>query len=86
LKRVVDTVKIIKAQTPCLYAHNNCTIVVYVEYLKISGPSVEEITELKSNIKGFFVCTDAGAMKDFLGVLFDRRDDGALVLSQRQYC
>jgi hypothetical protein len=36
-------------------------------------------------IKGLFVCTDAGAMKDYLGVLFERRDDGAFILSQRQY-
>jgi Reverse transcriptase (RNA-dependent DNA polymerase) len=80
-----DTVKIIKAPTPCLYAYNNCTIVVYVDDLIISGPNVEEVTELKNIIKGLFVCTDAGAMKEYLGVLFERRDDGAFVLSQRQY-
>jgi Reverse transcriptase (RNA-dependent DNA polymerase) len=80
-----DTVKIIKAQRPCLYAYNNYTIVVYVNDLIISGPNVEEVTELKNIIQGLFVCTDAGAMKEYLGVLFERRDDGAFVLSQRQY-
>jgi Reverse transcriptase (RNA-dependent DNA polymerase) len=80
-----DTAKIIKALTPCLYAYNNCTIVVYVDDLIISGPNVEEVTDLKSIIKGLFVCTDAGAMKEYLGVLFERRDDGAFLLSQRQY-
>jgi hypothetical protein len=59
--------------------------VVYVDDLIISGLSVEEVTELNNIIKGLFVCTDAGAMKEYLGVLFERRDDGAFVLSQRQY-
>jgi hypothetical protein len=80
-----DTVKIIKAPTPCLYAYNNCTIVVYVDDLIISGRNFEEVTELKNIIKGLFVCTDAGVMKEYLGVLFERRDDGAFVLSLRQY-
>jgi Reverse transcriptase (RNA-dependent DNA polymerase) len=85
LEKMFDTVKIIKAPTPCLYAYNNCTIVVYVGDRIISGPNVEEVTELKNIIKGLFVCTDAGALKEYLGVLFERRDDGAFVLSQRQY-
>jgi Reverse transcriptase (RNA-dependent DNA polymerase) len=80
-----DTVKIIKAPTPCLYEYSKCSIVVYVDDLIISGPNVVEVTELKDIIKGLFVCTDAGTMKEYLGVLFERRDDGAFVLSQRQY-
>jgi Reverse transcriptase (RNA-dependent DNA polymerase) len=80
-----DTVKIIKAPTPCLYAYKNCPIVVYVDDLIISDPNVEKVTELKNIIKGLFVCTDAGAMKEYLGVLFELREDGAFVLSQRQY-
>jgi hypothetical protein len=76
-----DTVNIIKASTPCLCAYSNCTIVVYVDDLIISGPNVEEVTELKNIIKGLFECTDAGAMKEYMGVLFERRDDGAFVLS-----
>jgi hypothetical protein len=63
----------------------NCTIVVYVDDLIISGPNFEEVTELKNIIKGLFVCTDAGTMKEYLGVLFEHRDDGAFVLSQSQY-
>jgi hypothetical protein len=82
---MLDTVKIFKAPTPCLYAHNNCTIVVYVDDLIISGPSVEEVTELKNISKGLFVCTDAGAMNEYLGVMFERRDDGEFLLSQHQY-
>jgi Reverse transcriptase (RNA-dependent DNA polymerase) len=85
LKKMLDTVKIIKAPTQCLYAYKNCTIVIYVDDLIISGPNVEEGTELKNIMKGLFVCTDVGAMKEYLGVLFERRDDGAFVLSQRQY-
>jgi hypothetical protein len=85
LERMFDTVKIIKAPTPCLSAYNNCTIVVYVDDLIISGLNVEEVNKLKNIIKGLFVCTDAGAMKEYLGVLLERRDDGAFVLSQRQY-
>jgi hypothetical protein len=85
LEKLFDTVKIIKALTPCLYSYNNCIIVVYVDDLIISGPKVEKVTELKDIIKGLFVCTDAGAMKAYLGVLFERRDDGAFVLSQSKY-
>jgi Reverse transcriptase (RNA-dependent DNA polymerase) len=85
LEKMFDTVKIIRAPTPCLYAYNNCTIVVYVDDLIISGPNVEEVSEVKNIIKGLLVCTDAGAMKEYLGVLFEHRDDGAFVLSQRQY-
>jgi Reverse transcriptase (RNA-dependent DNA polymerase) len=85
LETMFDTVNIIKARKPCLYAYNNCTIVVYVDDLIISDPNVEEVTELKNIIKGLFVCTDAGAMKEYLSVLFERREDGAFVLSQRQY-
>jgi hypothetical protein len=84
LENTFDTVNIVNAPTPCLYAYNNCTIVVYVDDLIISGPNVDEVTELKNTIKGFFVCTDAGAMKEYLGVLFERRDGGAFVLNQRQ--
>jgi hypothetical protein len=80
-----DTANINKAPTLCLNAYNNCTIVVYVDDLIISGPNVEKVTELKNIIWGLFVCTDAGAMKEYIGVLFERRDDGAFVLSQRQY-
>jgi hypothetical protein len=80
-----DTVKIFKAQTPCLYAYKACNIVVYVNDLILSGPTFEEVTELKNITKGRFVCTDAGAITEYLGVLFERRDDGTFVLSQRQY-
>jgi Reverse transcriptase (RNA-dependent DNA polymerase) len=80
-----DTVKIIKAPTPCLCAYKNCTIAVYVDDLIISGPNFQEVTELKNIIKGLFVCPDAGAVKEYLGVPFERRDYGAFVLSQRQY-
>jgi Reverse transcriptase (RNA-dependent DNA polymerase) len=58
--------------------------VAYIEDLIISSPNVEEVTELKNIIKGLFVYADAGAMKEYLGVLFDCCDDGAFVLSQRQ--
>jgi Reverse transcriptase (RNA-dependent DNA polymerase) len=58
---------------------------VYVDDLIISDPNVEEVTELKDIIKGLFVCTDAGAMKEYLGVIFERRKDGSFVLYQRQY-
>jgi Reverse transcriptase (RNA-dependent DNA polymerase) len=85
LEKMFDTVKIIKAPTPSLYAYNNYTVVVYVDDLIISGPNIEEVTELKNIKKGLFVCTDAGAMKEYLGVRFERRDDGAFVLSQYQY-
>jgi Reverse transcriptase (RNA-dependent DNA polymerase) len=51
LDKMFDTFKIIKSQTPCLYAYNNCTIVVYVDDLIISGPNVGEVTELKNIIK-----------------------------------
>jgi Reverse transcriptase (RNA-dependent DNA polymerase) len=63
MEKIFDTVKIIKAPTPCLNAYNNCIIVVYVNDLIISGPSVEEVTKLKNIIKGLLVCTDAGAIK-----------------------
>jgi hypothetical protein len=56
LGKMFDTAKVIKPPTPCLYAHSNCTIVVYVDDMIISGPSVEEVTELKNIIKGLFVC------------------------------
>jgi hypothetical protein len=59
--------------------------VVYVDDLIISGPNVGEVTELKDIMKVLFVCTDAGAIKKYLGVLFERRDDGAFALNQRQY-
>jgi hypothetical protein len=58
--------------------------VVYVDDLIISGPNVEEVTELNDIIKGLFVCTDAGAMKEYLGVLFERRDDGPRLLNVLQ--
>jgi hypothetical protein len=59
--------------------------VVFVDDLIISEPSVEEMTELENIIKRLFVYTDAGAMKVYLGVLFERRNDGEFVLSQHQY-
>jgi Reverse transcriptase (RNA-dependent DNA polymerase) len=85
LEKMFDTVKIIKDPTPYLHAYNSFTIAFYVDDLIISDPNVEEVIELKNIIEGLFVCTDAGAMKEYLGVLFERRDDGAFVLSLRQY-
>jgi Reverse transcriptase (RNA-dependent DNA polymerase) len=67
LKKMFDAVKIMKASTPCLNAYNNCTIVVYVDDLIISGPNFEEVTKLKNIIKGLFVCKDAGTMNEYLG-------------------
>jgi Reverse transcriptase (RNA-dependent DNA polymerase) len=64
MEKMFDTVKILKAQTPCLYAYKACNIVISVDDLIISGSTVEEVTELKNIIKGLFVCTDAGAMKE----------------------
>jgi Reverse transcriptase (RNA-dependent DNA polymerase) len=64
LEKMFDTVKINKAPTSCLDAYNNCSIVVFVNDLIISGPNVEEVTELKNIIKGLFVCTNSGAMKE----------------------
>jgi hypothetical protein len=55
LEKMFDTVKIIKAPTPCLYVYKNCTIVVYIDDLVISGPNIEEVTELKDIIQGLFV-------------------------------
>jgi hypothetical protein len=43
------------------------------------------VTGLKNIIKILFVCTDAGDMTEYLGVLFERCDDDTFVLSQRQY-
>jgi hypothetical protein len=43
------------------------------------------VTELKNIIKRLFVCTDAGAMKEYIGVMFVRRNDGTFVHSQRLY-
>jgi hypothetical protein len=62
LKKMFDTVKIIKAPTPCLYAFKNCCNVVYVDDLIISGPNAEEVTELKDIIKGLLSCTEACAI------------------------
>jgi hypothetical protein len=42
------------------------------------------LTELKSIIKGIILYTDAGAMNEYLGVLFKRPDEGEFLLSQRQ--
>jgi hypothetical protein len=64
LEKMFDTVKIIKVPTPCLYATDNCTIVVFVDELIISDPNVKEVTELKNIIEGLFVCTDSGAMEE----------------------
>jgi hypothetical protein len=44
------------------------------------------VTELKNIIKGLFVCTEAGAMNEYLGVLFERCDDDAFVLSHDSIC
>jgi Reverse transcriptase (RNA-dependent DNA polymerase) len=52
LGKIFNTVNTIKAPTPCFYANNNCTIVVYVDDLIISGPNIDEVTELKNIIKG----------------------------------
>jgi hypothetical protein len=49
LERMFGTVKIIRAPTPCLYTYKTCTILVYVDDLIISGPKVEEVTELKTS-------------------------------------
>jgi hypothetical protein len=70
LEKMFDTVKIIKASTSYLYAYKNRTIAVYVDDLLISGPSFEEVTELKKIIKGLFVCTEPSAMKEYLSLLF----------------
>jgi hypothetical protein len=51
MERTFDTVKIFKAQTPCLYAYKACNIVIYVDDLIISGPTFEEVNEIRNAIK-----------------------------------
>jgi hypothetical protein len=51
LEKMFYTVKIIKGSTSCQYSYNNSTIVDYFDDLIISGPSVEEVTELSNIIK-----------------------------------
>jgi Reverse transcriptase (RNA-dependent DNA polymerase) len=60
-------------------------IVVYVDDRVISGPTLTEVETVKAVIKSSFSCTDAGELKEFVGMRFQRRDDGAFVLSQAQY-
>ena len=42
----------------------------------------EFLTELNDYIKERYVCTDNGPVKWFLGIHFQRRDDGSFHLSQ----
>jgi Reverse transcriptase (RNA-dependent DNA polymerase) len=85
LERKFSGVNIIKTATPCLYSHKSTVIVVYVDDLIISGPTMAEVDTVKAFIKSMFSCTAAGELKEFLGVRFQRRDDEAFVLSQAQY-
>jgi Reverse transcriptase (RNA-dependent DNA polymerase) len=85
LDRKFSVVSIIKTATPCLYRHKSTVIVVYVDDLVISGPTLTEVETVKVLFKSIFSCTYAGELKEVLGVRFQRRDDGAFVPSQAQY-
>jgi hypothetical protein len=68
----------------CVYYHRKTTFMLYVDDGIFVGPDKEEIATLIRKMQGVFNITDEGDMKEYLGVLVEKQDDGTLKLSQPQ--
>ena len=77
-----------QSQNQTLFTKGTCSdfvaLLVYVDYLILTGPSQSVIESLKDFLHGQFKLKDLGSLKYFLGLKIARYSQG-LVLSQRQY-
>jgi hypothetical protein len=47
MEKTFDTIKKIEAQSPCMHEYKACNIVVYVDDLIISGPTINETSSIE---------------------------------------
>jgi hypothetical protein len=74
---------------PCLYIkciNGQCGfLIVYVDYMLVTGSSAELIASVKNQLKERFEMTDSGAGKFVLGIELVTNSDGSVTLCQRRY-
>jgi hypothetical protein len=68
----------------CVYYHGRTAFMLYVDDGIFVGPNGEEIATLIRRMQGVFNITDEGDIKEYLGVLVEKLDDGMMKLSQSQ--
>ena len=69
---------------PCLLYKNNMLIVVYVDDLGVAAPTSELIDDLVEDLKSQgFSLTREGSFSEFLGIKFNRLDNGDIECTQK---
>ena len=80
--------KPIKRDTSIFVKYNPTSslfVLVYIDYILITGSSDTEISSLISNLNSFFPLKDLGPLHNFLGIQITRTTSGNVHLSQSQY-
>jgi hypothetical protein len=67
---------------PCVYYHGTSVLMLYVDDGIFCGPNKSEIDGLIEGLKQEFNITDEGDIKEYLGVLVEKKADRRLKLSQ----
>jgi hypothetical protein len=67
-----------------VYYRGETVFMVYVDDGIFCGPSGTDISALIEELKGEFEITDEGDLKEYLGVLVEKEEDGRMKLSQPQ--
>ena len=69
---------------PCLWYGDEIMLVCYVDDCGISAPSQERIDRFVNDMRELkFELTQEGSFSEFLGIKFDRLDDGSIKCSQK---
>jgi hypothetical protein len=68
----------------CIYYHGKPTFMLYVDDGIFTGPDKEEIVTLIRRMQCEYNITDEGDIKEYLGVLVEKLDNGTMKLSQPQ--
>jgi hypothetical protein len=66
----------------CLFTKEGIILVVYVDDAILISPFKTKINLEIESLKREYDLTDEGELQDYLGIRFDRRDDGSLKLTQ----
>ena len=61
-------------------------LLIYVDYMVIMSESHAEVEKTKRQLKEYFNITDLGPLSFFLGISFERSNDGnSMIVTQDQY-
>ena len=66
----------------CLFTHGDTILLLYVDDAILISPSKQSIEKKIKSLQTTFSLTAEGPLHDYLGVRFDRHDDGSITMTQ----